>query len=565
MLLNLHVKNFALIEEADIDLGEGLNILTGETGAGKSLLIDAVNAALGGRLRGDVIRSGCESAYTELVFSVPEEEKKEKLAQMDVSTEYDCIVVSRKILPGRSIHKINDETVTSAKVRQVTSLLLDIHGQHEHQSLMRKEKHLEILDQYGGKELETVRAEVGEAYREFQRTREELKELSVDPEERMRQLDFLEFEIQEIEETDMKPGETEEVAARYKTMQNSQKLGQACGEVLRLLEEDETSVSEQIARASRELSGVLRFSEGLSSAAGQLAEIEDMVSGLVRDLEAYQEDLSFSPEEFRETEDRLDQLQRLESKYGGSYEQIMKSLEEKKEKRDKLLELDLRREKAEAKYEQARIRLKECADRLSGLRKKASTGLAEQLSAAIRELNFPYVDFSVAVGTLPEPGRGGQDEVEFLISLNPGEPVRSLSRVASGGELSRIMLAIKSVLADKDEIPTLIFDEIDTGISGRTAQKIAEKLDLIGRHRQVICITHLPQIASMADHHFGIRKASEESHTITHIEALNENASIDELARLLGGAEITEAVYQNAVEMKHLAGKIKRDGRRSGE
>ncbi len=557
MLVNLHVRNFALIEEAEIDFGSGLNILTGETGAGKSLLIDAVNAALGGRIRGEAIRSGCDSAYCELVFSVPEPEKKAQLAQMDISTEYDCIVISRRILPSRSIHKINDETVTSAKVRQVTSLLLDIHGQHEHQSLLHAEKHLDILDQFAGPEAQHQREVMAEARQRWQKASEILAGYEADPEARQREMDFLEFEIREIEETDMKPGEEEELAARFKRMTNSRKLAACLGGARQFLTQGDSSASEQVSLAARELSEASRLDEGFSPMMDELAQIEDLLTSLGRELSAGLEELVFDPEEMQETEARLDVLRRLEGKYGDSFEKVQAALEKKKARRDELLAWEER--KAAAAAEEARAK-EECfrvAEILSGLRHKAVPGLTGRLTEAIRELNFEYVDFAVSMEELPEPGRRGKDAVEFLISLNPGEPARPLAKVASGGELSRIMLAIKAILADKDEIPSLIFDEIDTGISGRTAQKVSEKLALIGEHRQVICITHLPQIAAMADRHFGIRKASGGSHAITRVDALNEAQSVEELARLLGGAAVTEAVTRNALEMKELAARTK--------
>ena len=557
MLLNLHVRNYALIEEADIDFGSGLNILTGETGAGKSLLIDAVNAALGGRLRGDVIRSGCDSAYTELVFSVPEPEKQEALAAMDISTEYECIVISRKILPSRSIHKINDETVTSAKVRQVTSLLLDIHGQHEHQSLMRKDKHLEVLDQFGGQGIEEQKKKMAAAFEAFQKASKALAAYSADPEERRRELDFLEYEIAEIEETAMRPGETEELSLRYKRMSNSRRLEENLGEADVFLYSGEPSASDLVSRASGELFAAARLDDSLSSLTEEFSQIEDLLNGFRRELETVREDLQFDPAEFQEVTERLDQLHKLESKYGDSYERIQEALKKKKNRLEELTDWEDRKRRAETAAAEAEAVCLREAEILSSMRAEAVPGLEKRLGEAIRELNFTYVDFSVFMEKLPEPGRNGGDSVEFRISLNPGEAARPLGSVASGGELSRIMLAIKAVLADKDEIPTLIFDEIDTGISGRTAQKVSEKLSLIGRHRQVICITHLPQIAAMADHHYGIRKAAEGSHTITRVDALSEQESVDELARLLGGAAITETVYQNAMEIKRLAGRLK--------
>ncbi len=560
MLLNLHVKNFALIEEADLDLGSGLNVLTGETGAGKSLLIDAVGAALGGRCGSDVIRHGAPFAYTELVFEVSEEDKKEQLHAMDISTEYDCIVISRKILPGRSVHKINDETVTSQKVRAVTALLLDMHGQHEHQSLIRKEKQLAILDQFGGAEIENAKERMSKAYTAYLNARKTLESLTMDPEERRRELDFLSYEISEIEEAGMKDGEREELERKYRRMNNARRIGEGLAEAESCLTSGDPSAEELLSRASKCISGIVSMDEGAQPLLEILAQTEDLLSEAVRELDSYKEELTFDPEEFRETEERLDELHRIHSKYGETYADVMTALSERKRREEELLAAEDKKLAAEKEFAACEEDLRDCADELTGLRKRQIPMLSERLASAIRELNFPYVELFISHELKNAPARDGQDAVEFLISLNEGEEEKPLASVASGGELSRIMLAIKAVLADKDEIPTLIFDEIDTGISGRTAQKVSEKLSEIGRFRQVICISHLPQIAAMADHHYLIEKQSRAGSTSTQIRTLTENEAVDELARLLGGTEITEAVYQNAHEMKLLAGKKKRTG-----
>ncbi|MBR3165265.1 MAG: DNA repair protein RecN [Lachnospiraceae bacterium] len=557
MLLNLHVKNFALIEEADLDLGSGLNVLTGETGAGKSLLIDAVGAALGGRCGSDVIRHGAPFAYTELVFEVSEEEKKEQLQAMDISTEYDCIVISRKILPGRSVHKINDETVTSQKVRAVTALLLDMHGQHEHQSLIRKEKQLDILDQFGGAEIERAKEHMAKAYSAYMNARKYLGSLAMDPEERRRELDFLSYEISEIEEAGMKEGELEELERKFRRMNNARRIGESLAEAENCLTSGEPSAEELLSHASKCIAGIASMDEGAEPLMEILAQTEDLLSEAVRELYSYKEELTFDPEEFRETEERLDELHRIHSKYGSSYEDVMTALSDRKQREEELLAAEGRKKEAEAAFAEQEKVLKRCAEELTLLRKRQIPMLAERLASAIRELNFPYVELFIRQELKNAPARDGQDTVEFLISLNEGEEEKPLASVASGGELSRIMLAIKAVLADRDEIPTLIFDEIDTGISGRTAQKVSEKLSEIGRFRQVICISHLPQIAAMADHHYLIEKRSAAGSTSTKIRALSDKEAVDELARLLGGSEITETVYQNAHEMKLLAEKKK--------
>lgn len=558
MLLNLHVKNFALIDEAELDFGRGLNVLTGETGAGKSILIDAVNAALGGRVRGDVIRTGADFAYVDLVFSIEDEAKRKTLEEMDVSTEYDCILISRKIAENRSVHKINDETVTSARVRQVTELLLDIHGQHEHQSLLKKQKHLEILDQFASQEAAQAKAKVEKSYRQWQALKKYLNEFQLDPEARKREMDFLSFEIEEIENAALREGESEELEADFRRFRNSRRLAEAVRDTGRELGiEGLDGAAEKVSRALRELHPAVALDSVLEGIYSQLSDVEELLGNACRELSSYADELFFDPEEFRRIENRLDVIHRLEEKYGGSYEAIRASFDQKKSKLDELKDFEARKLRAEEEEIHAREELTKVSKELSEIRRRAAAPLAESIRSALVDLNFLNVEFQIGFEPLEEFTKNGQDSVEFLISTNPGEPVRPLGQVASGGELSRIMLAIKALLSDKDEIPTLIFDEIDTGISGRTAQKVSEKLNMIGRNRQVICITHLPQIAAMADRHFCIEKGIAGRQTQTFVRVLNEAESVDELARLLGGAEITDTVRKSAHEMKDLAGRTK--------
>lgn len=558
MLLNLHVKNFALIDEVELDFGDGLNVLTGETGAGKSILIDAVNAALGGRVRGDVIRTGADYAYVELVFSLENETRRKALEALDVSTEYDCILISRKISENRSIHKINDETVTSARVRQVTELLLDIHGQHEHQSLLKKQKHLEILDQFASHEAAEVKAAVENAYQQWQACQKQLSAFQLDPEARKREMDFLSFEIAEIENAALREGETEELEENFRRFRNSRRLAEAVRDTGRELGiEGVDGAAEKVSRALRELRPAVSLDAALDGIYSQLSDVEDLLGSACRELSAYADELVFDPEEFRRIENRLDMIHRLEEKYGGSYRAIQSNFEQKKQKLDELNDFEARRLRAEEEEIRAREQLAKISEQLRKIRKQAAEPLAESIRMALKDLNFLNVDFQIGFSELEDFTKNGKDSVEFLISTNPGEPVRPLGQVASGGELSRIMLAIKALLSDKDEIPTLIFDEIDTGISGRTAQKVSEKLHVIAQNRQVVCITHLPQIAAMADRHFCIEKGIAGKQTQTFVRVLNEKESVEELARLLGGAEITDTVRKNALEMKDLAGKTK--------
>ncbi len=552
MLLELQVKNLALIEQARIEFGEGLNILTGETGAGKSILIGSVNMALGGKVSRDSIRQGAENAYIELLFSVDSQEQREALEALDITVPEDgTLILSRRILPSRSISRINDETVTAVKLKQATSLLIDIHGQHEHQSLLHLHKHLEILDAYCRTEAESWKEKIAGEYRQYQALESRLSSMEGGLEERLREADFCRFEIQSIEEAALREGEEEELAARYRKLSHARRIAEELSEAYQALDTDALS------RAVRAVDQAAGYDPELKGIRDQAYDVESLVHDLAHGIQAYMADCVFDPEEFRQIEERLDTIHSIQSRYGNSVEAVFQALKEKKKRLEELenfdqIRLGLEKEKADLEKQ-----LRKDCSRLTEIRSQAAARLAERMRESLLDLNFLDVQFVMEVRQLDHFTSEGWDEAEFLISTNPGEPVKPLRAVASGGELSRIMLAIKTVLADTDQIPTLIFDEIDTGISGRTAQKVSEKLKEISRTHQVICITHLPQIASMADCHFEIEKSVREGKTVTQICRLGQEESIRELARLLGGAQITDAVLKNAREMKELAERSK--------
>ena len=559
MLLNLHVKNVALIDEADVSLGEGLNVLTGETGAGKSILIDAVNLALGARGGRSLLREGGAPASVELLFQVSGREKLEALKELEVfPDEEGMVLISRRVSQGKSVCRINDETVTAARLRAVTALLIDIHGQHEHQSLLHKEKHLEILDAYCRYREEPVRRELVRAYGAYAAAKKELSSYELDEDERKRELSFLEYEISELSGAGLKPGEIPELEGRRRRLANGQRIASAVGKAEALLSGGQ-GAGELLGRAARELSEAAAFDEGLSPILSQATDAEALLEDLGRALRDYGQELSFDQGELSRIENRLDVLHGLQAKYGETYEEMMETLKAGEKRREILLSFDEGKRKAKEACEAAKTEAWAWADKLSAIRKEEALHLTEAIRAALVDLNFMEVQVSMEFSRKEEPGENGFDEAELLISTNPGEALKPLAQVASGGELSRIMLAVKAVLADTDEIDTLIFDEIDAGISGRTAQKVAEKLNVIGRSHQVICITHLPQIAAMADCHYKIEKSVKEGRTITTVESLDEKAQTEELARLLGGAAITGAVRQNAAEMKRLASEYKKD------
>ena len=552
MLLELHVKNLALIEKADVEFGEGLNILTGETGAGKSIIIGSVTMALGGKAPKGSIRPGADYAYIELVFSVAGEEKRKALRELDVEpTEDGLVIISRKLTSARSISRINDETVTMARLSQITGLLLDIHGQHEHQSLLYKSKHLEILDAYVKAATQPVKQTIADRYRIYRSLEEKLRGFDLDAESRIREADFLRFEIEEIEASALKEGEEEELTSVYRRYSHSRRIAECLGAAYEAVE------GEWLARALKEVEQASEYDESLGGIRDQLYDADSILRDAGREMSAYLDSMEMDEETFRKTEERLDLIHNLQAKYGPTVEAICQKLEQKKKRLEELEDYDAHKKRMEQELEECRNRLEKLCTQLTGIRKKASRTLVKKIKQGLVDLNFLDVEFDMEFEKLDHFTPSGWDGAQFLISTNPGQPMRPLKDVASGGELSRIMLAIKTVLADSDDIPTLIFDEIDTGISGRTAQKVSEKLMLIAKSHQVICITHLPQIAAMADSHFEIAKSASQGRTITTIRLLDRQASVEELARLLGGARITEAVLKNAGEMKELADRTK--------
>lgn len=554
MLSSLHVKNLALIQEAEVEFGPGLNILTGETGAGKSILIGSINLALGKKFSREMIREESEPALVELVFETSNPRVEETLREMEIESLNGQVFIVRKITGNRSVSKINGETCTAAQVRKVASLLLDIHGQHEHQSLLYPERQLEILDACGKEEIDPLRGKVREAYGKWKKLNNSLREYDMDEESRMREMSFLEFEIHEILQAELKEGEDETLERAYRRMANAKTILQTLGAVRSMTGEDsEDGAGEKIGRATRELSQLAGVDEEIAGLHSSLLTIDDLLSDFGRELAEYMGNFTFSEEEFYQTERRLDELNRLKAKYGDSVEEIRRYCQEKQERLDLLTNFEEQRAKVKREVEQAEVLLYGCCEELSRVRKKYAEQLCRNIQEELKDLNFLHVAFEIRFENTEQYTERGRDSVEFRISTNPGEPVRPLARVVSGGELSRIMLAIKTILADKDETESLIFDEIDTGISGRTAQMVSEKMARIGQKHQVLCITHLPQIAAMADRHFEIRKEVESGDTVTRIRLLNETDSIRELARMLGGAKITESVTANAKEMKELA------------
>ena len=554
MLLGLHVKNLALIEETEVEFGKGLNILTGETGAGKSILMGSVNLALGARFDKELLRDGAENALVELTFSCEEDARlNSKLEEFDIPMEDGIIIISRRLQAGKSISKVNGETVNSKQIKEIAEYLIDIHGQHEHQSLLNKKKHLEILDAYAGEEAKEVCREAQGAYRRFVELRKLIQAEELDSAAQQREKDLLQFEVQEIESVRLVVGEDEELEARYRKLTNGKKISEAMSESYRYTgNESDSGASNALGRALRYVNSVCDYDEELSDIQEQLIQIEDLLSEYNRQVSSYLSDLEFDGEDFYHIEERLNEINRLKDKYGNTIEDILESYENKHARLQKLDDYDAYMAELESKLKNQEKALETACQSLSDIRRKAAMNLTDLLKKALENLNFLSVQFEIAMER-KDASENGFDDVEFLISTNPGEKVKPLMQVASGGELSRIMLAIKTVLASKDDIDTLIFDEIDAGISGKTAWKVAEQLNVVSSVHQVICITHLPQIAAMADQHFLIEKKAEDGTTLTNIRQVCDREQLEELARLLGSDNITEAAISNAAEMRNQA------------
>ena len=557
MLQRLYVKNLALIDEIEVEFGRGLNILTGETGAGKSIILGSVNLALGGRYTKDILRQGTRYGLVELTFSVESERQIRRLKELDVYPEDGFVTLQRRLMEGRSVSKINGETVQMATLKAVSAILIDIHGQHEHQSLLYKKNHLAIVDAFAGEETKKQKEKVAETWQQYKGKIRELSEAGTNGSERAKELAFLKFEVDEIVRAELKEHEDEELESCYRRMCNGKKIAQSVAECYQYTGEDGESASEKLGRALRTLSEAVDADEQLSQLYTQLADVDNLLNDFNHELAEYQKNCEFSDEEFYETEKRLNEINHLKTKYGNSYEEIMAYCKKQEERIGILENYDTYMQELEKSCEQLSQKYLELAGKLSALRQKKAKMLEKKIQKGLEDLNFEQVQFEIHFAEKKEYAKDGIDDVEFRISLNQGQPVKPLTEVASGGELSRIMLAIKAVMADKDEIETLIFDEIDVGISGRTAQKVSEKMALIGKEHQVICITHLAQIAAMADRHFLIEKKTEDAVTRTQIYPLNEENSVEELARILGGARITDTVMQSAREMKNLASQMK--------
>lgn len=553
MIQQLYVKDFAVIDSLDLEFGPGLNILTGETGSGKSVIVDAINVALGERAGADAIRSGCDRSVIEAVLDVSllDGEGLAILEDAGFAPEEGRIIVSRELhRTGKSQCRINGRPSTVALVKDVTDRLVDIHGQHDHQSLLRSERHLDMLDEWCGDEALRERAQVAEAYGRLCALQSELRQLESDQRERARTIDLYQFQIEEINNARLQPGEEDELLADRTRLANAEKLHGAA-----------SAAFEAIGDRSQDVCALDKLSEGveaLQDLAGLDPQLQPAIEGLqqalyqvedaARELRGYRDAVEFNPERLEAVEERLDLLRTLKRKYGETIEEIISYGQEIERKLDALMHSEERTEELSAEIERAQTEAVEHARKLSEMRRAGGNDFAARIVKELETLSMPNAAFEVSQQD-KDVDSTGIDNVEFLISANPGEPVKPLAKIASGGEMSRMMLAIKSVIASEERLPTLIFDEIDVGVGGRTAEVIADKLQVLSRRSQVVCITHLPQIASRPSDHFQIEKQLSDGRTVVRVRRLSDEERVEELARMLGGAAPTETAFTHAREM----------------
>lgn len=555
MLKNIHVKSFALIDEVEINLASGLNVLTGETGAGKSIIIDAVNFALGQRVSKDVVRDDAEYALSELVFEINDDKTKERLNQFDIPLDDNEVLIQRKITNGKSTARINGETVTLSTLKLIAAGLIDIHGQHDNQSLLSKASQQNLLDTILSDELKELLIRMKDTYVNLNNKISEYEQLNT--KEAEKEIAFLQYELNEIDSASLHEGEDEALEIDYKKMNNSKRIADLVSGAHRITGYDSEGAGSLIGRAL----SMIRQASSIDDDAKDLELILNDIDGLLNDFNRsiadYEMSLDFSDEDYKNTEDRLNLINSLKNKYGKSIKEILDKRDEFEDELNRLLNADEYKSALLSEITSLKKEAYKLCKEISAIRKKGANKLSGEIADALLDLNFLDSQFEIKVTSDEENMKqSGYDDIEFFISTNPGEALKPLNQVASGGEMSRIMLAIKSVCAN-DSTATLIFDEIDTGISGRTAQKVSEKMSRIAKEHQVIVVTHLPQIAAMADTHFEISKSVNNGRTITSIETLSEEGKIKELARMLGGVTITEKVLENAKDMKKQADEIK--------
>lgn len=552
MLSELHIKNIAIIEETSVAFGEGLNVLTGETGAGKSILIDSISFVLGGRTSKDIIRTGAEEASVSALFYVESPQNIERLKEMGIEAEEDGSLLLMRSMnsKGKNLCRINGNTATLSMLKEAAALLIDIFGQHQSQSLLDPKKHMGLLDRFCGEELKTALKKNDELYSDYRKSVKELKSLSELGKDRDTALEILSFQINEIKEAGIKAGEEEELKKKRDFLFNAARIRELAGNAVNLLYRGEGSAVEKTAEAENSLIMLSKLEEGLGSTIDEIEEINSRINSVVETLKDIEERAEGSPGELDNTEKRLDLIRDITKKYGGNEEECLKFLAEAEEKQERLMSSAEKASELSEKIKKQKTDILHACIKISEIRKKYAKQIEGEIEKCLHELGMEKASFKINITRRAGFDRLGMDDVEFFISANGLEEPKPLVKTASGGEMSRVMLSIKSVLSACDDMETFIFDEIDTGISGRTAGQVAVKMSELGKSRQILCITHLSQICAAGDVNFGIEKTFEGDSVKTTVRQLDEKGVIYEIARLNGGAEATETALKAGEELR---------------
>ena len=555
MILEMYMKNCALIEESRLTINSGLNILTGETGAGKSIIIEALGLCLGEKYDRSFLRKGTDKGVCEILVSSKSSNLKEVLDKYDIDYDDDEIIITRVIYSdGKSVARINGRTVKVSILKEVACTIVDLHSQHQNQVLLNKDTHIRFLDLFGEKDIQKLKANYKESYNEFNKIKKELNDLTEnkDDMEIQREIDLIKFQINEIDAANLNPEEYEDLKSQRELCRNSEKIYNNLSLSYEKLYEGNINAVDLIGMASKELSDISSYDKNISEYSENIERIMYELQDISREIRDYKENISFNPYEMEEIEQRIDQINNLRRKYGNSIKDIFEYRQKIQNRLDEILNIDEKVVALKAELEKLESVLYDKAKEVSKARKKVAVDLQDVLIEELHSLNMKNVVFEVSFREIPF-NQNGCDDVEFMASFNLGEDIKPIYKVASGGEMSRFMLAFKTILADIDEIDTLVFDEIDTGISGIAAQIVGEKLSKIGKKKQVMCITHLPQIAANGHTHYRIEKNTSNNRTYTNIKELTFDERIDEIARLIAGNNITEKTIEHAHEIIELA------------
>lgn len=561
MLIQLNIKNFALIEELTVDFNQGFNILSGETGAGKSILIDAIDYVLGGKFSKDLIRTGEDRTYVEALFSIEDNSLKEMLKDLNIEFDEDLLIISREtLLSGKSIIKVNSRSLIVTQLKRIREKILDIHGQHQNQSLLHRSSHIEYLDNYIGKALEKPLEEFTSLRIQLNEVKEKISKLNGNN-DREKLLDYIKFQLEDIEKGKLKIGEEEELKEEFNVLSNAEKINKALGTSYSLLNAmgDSGSVLDSLSKVISELSSIEGHLDRIKDKKEMIEGAFYTIEEASRDIRDLTEEIVYDEETLEKINERIYIINNYKKKYGKTVEDVLAHYEKLKEQYNEIVNAEEIIKELKNKEIELLEKMKKIGTEIHNIRKENSPILEEKI---LKELSYVGLDKSqmeIAINFQDNYNERGFDDVCFMISTNPGEPLKPLERVLSGGELSRIMLALKCVFADRDEIGTLIFDEIDTGISGAVGQRVGEKMYQVSLNHQVLCITHLPQIAILSDHHYFVSKAVRDGKTYTSIKRLNDEEKIRQVASMMGGSEITEATLKNVREMLDFANKKKKE------